>query len=290
MSNFYIQIQNDEMYAPLSPMENSNLVLEAKTSQTAYDQAINHNLRLVMKLANKYNHTPMSFDDRFQNGYNGLEYAVRSFDPKFGQNFGTYAYTCIRGYITNGLHEEGSNITMPSALRQRINKFKRFSNEYQMKHGYEPNDEEICEHLDISNLQLERMRHAMSGMIFSIHQEVGEDSEMECFISGEDNITNEDVSENQTLDGFTSNPVDVLCRNERSELIHNYVNRLSDVEKFIVKNRMNGMKLEQVAILLKTQMNFERTLQCVQQIEIKSYEKIQDMFLSPAERLQMKKN
>lgn len=283
MSNLYSEIASDSKYDVLSAKENDELVIKAKNDPSFIDEAMNHNLRLVLKIANRFNHTPMSFDDRFQEGCRGLEHAIVSFDPTMCNSFATYAHKCVYGYITNGLHEQGSNIVIPSALRQRINKVNKFRNEYMAKNGCEPYDYEICDALELSALQIERVRHAMAGTIVSMNQEVGEDSEIECFISGEDTVE-DDVSESMTLDGYSSNPEDIYWKKERAEKIAEAINGLPEVERVIIQKRLEGMKLDQIATYLKNAHNINRTLQCVQQMETRGHNKIKEKFESPYEK------
>jgi RNA polymerase sigma factor (sigma-70 family) len=277
MSTVYSEIGNNEMYAPVTNVENLAFVKKAQAGdESAQEQAVNHNLRLVLKMAHKYGHTPMSFDDRFQEGYKGLQYAITTFNPTLNDSFSMYAGWCICGHIIRHLHSQGNDIHIPMALRQRMGKVKKFCANYESEYGAEPSNAEICEELKLSELQLNRVRLAMSGNVISIHQDVGDDSSIENFI-GSDLSLDGDVSETQVLDGYSSNPHEILWKTERMELVNKYINQLPETERFIIRQRMEGVKLEQVTTLLKTHLGIERTLQCVQQMETRGYNRIKEL-------------
>lgn len=273
MNKFYTQVQNDPNYAPLSPEENNALATKAKAGdEKAFDLVVEHNLRLVMKIANKFNHTPMAFDDRFQEGCQGLRYAINTYDSSYEQKFSTYAFYCIRGYVYKCLQEQGTNIVLPVNLRQRINKVKKFISQYEAEFSGEPSDAEICEALELSALQVNRVRLAMSGVIMSIHDEVTEDTERGDYLS---NMNEGDISEAELLNEFTSNPILVSLKTEEGLLIKKYMGTLSEIEQKVIQLRFfDGKNLEDIAPII------DRTFQCVKQIQDRACAKIREKVTS----------
>ena len=75
---------------------NNEQLLLRKNENTVRDKIIAHNLKLVKRIANKFNPDD---EDIFSEGIIGLIKAVDKYDNDIGEKFSTYAYHCIRGAI-----------------------------------------------------------------------------------------------------------------------------------------------------------------------------------------------
>lgn len=64
--------------------------------RAAGDRLVEHNVRLVVALANKHRWTGREFEDLVQDGMIGLIRATEKFDPDRGTRFGTYATWWVR--------------------------------------------------------------------------------------------------------------------------------------------------------------------------------------------------
>lgn len=58
-------------------------------------------LKLVRAIAHA-TRTSLEYDDRCQEGYLGLDHAIRNFDEAKSPSFASYARKCIRGFILHG--------------------------------------------------------------------------------------------------------------------------------------------------------------------------------------------
>ena len=85
---------------PLSPEREAECFsLMKKGSETAREELILHNLRLVSHIVRKYYSSVKNQDDLLSIGSIGLIKAVDSFDEKNGVRFATYASKCIQNEI-----------------------------------------------------------------------------------------------------------------------------------------------------------------------------------------------
>jgi RNA polymerase primary sigma factor len=111
----------------------------------AYNYIIEHNLRLVVSIAKKYQNRGLPLIELIQEGNVGLTKNVSKFKVEKGFKFSTYITWWIRQAVTRALNEQSRTISLPvyvvDGIRD-INKAKyRLSNELQR----EPSIKEIAE-------------------------------------------------------------------------------------------------------------------------------------------------
>ena len=109
----------------LSKEEERELAIEiSKGNKKAINKLVEHNLRLVVSIARKYNGRGVDFLDLIQNGNEGLLKAAEKFDYKKGTKFSTYAIWWIRQAITRSIADEGRTIRIPVHMHEKIVKLK----------------------------------------------------------------------------------------------------------------------------------------------------------------------
>lgn len=86
---------------PFTPEEESNLLsrLESEQSEFVKSQLIEHNLRLVVYIARKFDHSGVDTDDLISIGTIGLIKAINSFKCDKNIKLATYASRCIENEI-----------------------------------------------------------------------------------------------------------------------------------------------------------------------------------------------
>ena len=95
----YLVRAGESLPPPLSPEEERRCVLEAKDSEAARNRLIEHNLRLVVFIARKFENTGVMTEDLISIGAIGLIKAVNTFDPEKRIKLATYASRCIENEI-----------------------------------------------------------------------------------------------------------------------------------------------------------------------------------------------
>ena len=85
---------------PLAPEEEARLIgLKLSGDEAAKNALVEHNLRLVIFLARKFDNTNTEMDDLISVGTIGLIKAVNSFEPEKNIKLATYASRCIENEI-----------------------------------------------------------------------------------------------------------------------------------------------------------------------------------------------
>ena len=91
---------SDTLPPPLTKQEEAELMQQMNSNETAVRNAlIEHNLRLVVYIARKFENTGIGIEDLISIGTIGLIKAVNSFDPDKNIKLATYASRCIENEI-----------------------------------------------------------------------------------------------------------------------------------------------------------------------------------------------
>lgn len=145
---FYLeQLLDGEEFDVLSLEEERRLFAEyAATKDDAIkEQIINHNLRLVRKVAMGFLPitNQLTLDDLFQDGISGLIKAIERFDASKGFKFSTYATWWIRQSISRAIAETDNTIRWPVHQKEKLSYVKRQEAQFLFVHGRFPDADEL---------------------------------------------------------------------------------------------------------------------------------------------------
>lgn len=102
---------------------------------------------LVHKIANKYRRaiatSAADEEDNIQNGFHGLLIAIRSYDPKSGVKFLTYAFNCVRKAVYFGIRDVNVAGRSKARANGRLRQYKKKKAELQKHLGRVPSIREI---------------------------------------------------------------------------------------------------------------------------------------------------
>ncbi len=135
-------------------MSSKNLAALLKEMRKTYhdlnckrNEFVEANLRLVVKIANRYRNQALSVADLIQEGNLGLIRAVEKFDWRRGFKFSSYATWWIHQAIIRALAEKSKLIKLPVYLVDRIRRLDRLSRELTKELEKEPNVFELADGL-----------------------------------------------------------------------------------------------------------------------------------------------
>jgi len=168
-----------EEWAKEAGIERSQLLKVLGKGLKARQKMIGANLRLVVKVAKKYQNRGLEFLDLIQEGTLGLHRAAEKFNPEMGYKFSTYAYWWIRQAIARGIAEKGRSVRNPIHITEKINKIKDTSRKLTLKLGRTPKMQEIGDELGMAEADVGKLLgHGRKVVSLSVRIGAEQDTEL----------------------------------------------------------------------------------------------------------------
>jgi len=131
-------------WAQEAGMEVRQLQRCLRQANQARSRMVLANIRLVVSMARRYQHTPGELEDLIQEGTIGLIRAVERFDPSRGYRFSTYATWWIRDGITSALVAKGRTIRLPATMVDQLYRLRQAQQSLSHQLGRDPSLEELA--------------------------------------------------------------------------------------------------------------------------------------------------
>ncbi|PIQ26031.1 RNA polymerase subunit sigma [bacterium (Candidatus Blackallbacteria) CG17_big_fil_post_rev_8_21_14_2_50_48_46] len=131
-----------------------------KDQENTREEILIQNMDLVHRIARNYSQMVQShYEDLVQVGAIGLLNAIKRYDPERKINFRTYAAHLIASEIKHYLRDQLPVVRPPRELQELLPKVRNAELHLLSTLGREGSQEEISEHLGISQEKLEEVRH-----------------------------------------------------------------------------------------------------------------------------------
>lgn len=246
----------------LSSREEQELAFKIKNGDVeAKNTLIEHNLRLVVSIANRYRGAGLPFIDLIQEGNLGLIKAAEKFDVEKGFKFSTFATWWIRQYISRAISDQSRTIRLPAHIMELIQKIKKESVSLSNSLGREPTEQELAE---VLNIEVEKIQTAMD-----LNNSI---SSLDVPVDEEEETTIGDLTPDEGIEL----PGEALIEEANRKIIDEVFASLNEREAEIVKMRFGLGEYSRCQTLEEIGEHFELSRERIRQLETKALRKLRN--------------
>jgi RNA polymerase primary sigma factor len=236
----------------LDQIKMSRIVLE-----TAKDELVRCNLRLVVDIAKHYNGRGLTLLDLVQEGNIGLMKAAERYQHRKGFKFSTYATWWIRQGITRALADQSRTIRIPVHLTEASHRIMRASRRLVQQLGREPRADEVG-----------RVLHVRPGKIQETLQAFQEPISLENPIGDGETLLGEFIPDRQAVP-----PDSHVNRTELTRELDRILGTLTPREQTVIRMRF-GIGQDEPFTLEQVGQSLSVTRERIRQIEAKALKKL----------------
>ncbi|GAV20918.1 RNA polymerase nonessential primary-like sigma factor [Mariprofundus micogutta] len=250
-------------YDLLSAQEEVDLSKKiAAGDESARQQMIQTNLRLVVKISRRYMNRGMALSDLIEEGNLGLMRAVEKFDASHGCRFSTYATWWIRQAVERAIMNQSRTIRLPVHIAKEYNGVLNNFNRLRASLGREPTEMEVAEAMGIP---IDRVQSLLRNALTT--------ESADAMLHDEGDFTIYDV----TADESAKAPSERMEHKRRDEMLNKWMAKLTAKEREVVRLRY-GLGLDDDPWTLESiGEHMGVTRERIRQIQVAALQKLRRM-------------
>ena len=227
-------------------------------AETAKQELLLANLRLVISVAKKYTYRGLQFLDLIQEGNLGLMRAIEKFDYRRGFKFSTYAHWWIRQSVTRAISDQSRTVRIPVHIVESMNKLGQTSHSLRLELGRDPTPEEMAADLGLTAAKVRSLQRIATQPI-SLETPIGSDEDRHL--------------EDLLQDFDAPSPAETAIEADRREKISDVLRELSPREERVLRMRF-GLGVDDEHTLEEVGRTFDVTRERIRQIESSAIKKL----------------
>ena len=258
-----IYIDNIRKKPLLNSEEEALLARRARQGDfPARQKMIEHNLRLVVKVARHYVNRGVALLDLIEEGNLGLMHALEKFDPELGYRFSTYATWWIRQNIERAIMNQSRTIRLPVHVVKEINSVLKARHALENEASKDLSDERVAARLGVP---VENVRWAMKQNERTISLDAPLD--IDPLLSVGESIPDE------------QNPLpdEILECTKRQALVEKWLGDLNSRQRNVIEKRF-GFNGEETMTLEEIARSMELTRERIRQIQLEALTLLRKQF------------
>jgi len=246
----------------LKPEQEKELgkLIKTQHDNIAVRKLVQANLRLVISIAKKYTGHGVLFMDLVQEGSIGLMRAAEKFDYTRNFKFSTYATWWIKQAIVRAISNHSRSIRIPVHMADKIRKYKAAYDYLSDKFDREPTDDELAQHLEITERQLMKIKHSIIVEPLSLETSVTDDLCIGDFVEDK----NSNAPDEKANDEFLKQSMPELFK------------VLTDREKKVIACRFGMCGVKEPMTLLEVGDVMGYSKERIRQIETEALQKMRE--------------
>jgi len=239
--------------------------LVQKGDRASRQRMIESNLRLVVKIAKRYQNRGLSLLDLIEEGNLGLIHAVEKFDPEKGFRFSTYGTWWIRQNIERALMNQSRTVRLPVHVAKQLNSCLRVSRKISASIGNADPSQPEEKLIRAIALSLKKPPRDIEQLMIMNEKP----SSLDAPLSIDPDKTVADTIQGHDI----ADPRAIYQHGELSRLIEKWLHRLTDKQREIISRRF-GFEGFEADTLENVGKEVGLTRERVRQIQIESLLKL----------------